>query len=419
MTTLNRKATTALLLSLTIGLGGSLPFSIFILNPTPVVAQTSRFNDVSANYWAANFITELVARGVIVGFPDGTFKPDSPVTRAEFAAMLQKAFPNQTKTRTAIAFGDVTANYWGKTAINNAYETSFLSGYPGQVFHPEEKIPREQVLVSLTNGLNYKTGNNADTILSYYNDDGNISNYARSNIAAATEKSMVVNYANLKQLNPNRNATRAEVAAFMYQALVTQGNVAVINSPYIVGQNPVSNNTNDFRVTSGTMIPVTYKAQKILLTHKETVPVTLTVASNMTNTNGVVLIPQGSQIKGEFRPAQGGTQFVAQQLILPNGNTYNVSATSAIITKTERVSKGMNLTNLLKNAALGTAAAAAISAVTGDKAIATEELLIGAGGGILATLIPQFLGMNKVDLLVVEPESNLDLTLNSDLAMKN
>jgi hypothetical protein len=77
----------------------------------------------------------------------------------------------------------------------------------------------------------------------------------------------------------------------------------------------------------------------------------------------------------------------------------------------------MNVGNLLKNAALGTGAAAAIAAVTGDRAIATEELLIGAGAGILATLIPQFLGMNKVDLLVVKPSTNLDLTFSSDLTI--
>jgi hypothetical protein len=330
--------------------------------------------------------------------------------------MIQKAFPNKTRTRSAITFVDVTTTYWARGAINNAYEIGFLSGYPGQVFRPEQNIPREQVLVALANGLNYTAANNVDSILSYYNDASGISGFARAPIAAATEKQMVVNYANLTQLNPTRNATRAEVAAFIYQALVAQGQVTAINSPYIVAQRTV---TTDFRVTSGTVIPLTYQADKILLTKEETLPISFIVASNMATSNGVVLIPQGSEVKGELRPSEGGTQFVAQELILPNGRTYNINATSNVITKTERVSRGTDLGNLLKNAALGTAAAAAIAAVTGDNAIATEELLIGAGAGILATLIPQFLGMNNIDLLVVEPESNLDLTLNADLVMNN
>jgi hypothetical protein len=417
MSKLNKhKVTTALLLSVTMGLGVSIPLSASLLNPTPVVAQATTFVDVSSNYWAATFVNELVGRGVIAGFPDGTFKPDAPVTRAQFAAMIQKAFPNKTRTRSAITFVDVTTTYWARAAINNAYEIGFLSGYPGQVFRPEQNIPREQVLVALANGLNYTAANNVDTILSYYNDASGISGFARAPIAAATEKQMVVNYANLTQLNPTRNATRAEVAAFIYQALVAQGQVTAINSPYIVAQRTV---TTDFRVTSGTVIPLTYQADKILLTKEETIPISFIVSSNMATSNGVVLIPQDSEVKGELRPSQGGTQFVAQQLILPNGRTYNINATSNVITKTETVSRGTDLGNLLKNAALGTAAAAAIAAVTGDNAIATEELLIGAGAGILATLIPQFLGMNNIDLLVVEPESNLDLTLNADLVMNN
>jgi hypothetical protein len=260
MSKLNKhKVTTALLLSVTMGLGVSFPFSASLLNPTPVVAQSTTFVDVSSNYWAATFVNELVGRGVIAGFPDGTFKPDAPVTRAQFAAMIQKAFPNKTRTRSAITFVDVATTYWARAAINNAYEIGFLSGYPGQVFRPEQNIPREQVLVALANGLNYTAANNVDSILSYYNDASGISGFARAPIAAATEKQMVVNYANLTQLNPTRNATRAEVAAFIYQALVAQGQVTAINSPYIVAQRTV---TTDFRVTSGTVIPLTIKRIK-------------------------------------------------------------------------------------------------------------------------------------------------------------
>jgi hypothetical protein len=418
MAKLNKtKITTALFLSLTMGLGVSLPLSVSLINPTPVVAQNSSFNDVSPNYWAVSFINELVTRGVIAGFPDGTFRPDAPVTRAQFAAMVQKAFPNKTKIRYGISFVDVSATYWARLAINNAYEMGFLSGYPGNVFRPEQNIPREQVLVALANGFNYTANNSVDTILSYYNDASSISSFARSPIAAATEKQMVVNYANLKQLNPTRNATRAEVAAFIYQALVAQGQVTAISSPYIVAQQSV---TTDFRVASGTVIPVSYtQADKIYLTKEETIPLTLIVSSNMATSSGVILIPQGSQVKGECRPTANGTQFMAQQLILANGKTYNLNATSQVITKTETVSKGTDLGTLLQNAALGTAAAAAISAVTGDNAIATEELLIGAGAGVLATLIPQFLGWNNVELLVVEPNTNFNLTLNSDLLINN
>jgi len=76
------------------------------------------------------------------------------------------------------------------------------------------------------------------------------------------------------------------------------------------------------------------------------------------------------------------------------------------------VTKGVNVGNLIKNTALGAAAAAAIAGVTGDRAIATEEVLGGAGVG---TLVGVFLGRDKVDLYAVNPDTDLDLLLNSDL----
>lgn len=56
--------------------------------PTPSAAAT--FPDVAPDYWARPFIQALAARNAIAGFPDGTFKPNEPVDRAEFAAMIQK-----------------------------------------------------------------------------------------------------------------------------------------------------------------------------------------------------------------------------------------------------------------------------------------------------------------------------------------
>jgi hypothetical protein len=129
-----------------------------------------------------------------------------------------------------------------------------------------------------------------------------------------------------------------------------------------------------------------------------------------------VLIPVGSQITGDLRPATGGSQFVAKTLVM-NGQSMSLNATSGVITKTETVRKGINVGNIVKDAALGTAAAAAISAVTGDRAIATEELLLGAGSGAIVALIQNFLGRNSIDLVSITPGTDLNLTLGSPLVI--
>lgn len=386
-----------------------------LVAPAPSFAQSTNFSDVSSSYWAGDFIAELSQRNIIAGFPDGTFKPDAPVTRAQFSAMLRKANASFKKAniRNATSFVDVPGSYWASSAIQEAYTTGFLAGYPGNIFRPEQNIPREQVLVSLANGLNYSSNTATSTVLSYYNDASDISNFAREPIAAATVNTLVVNYPSLKTLNPTRNATRAEVAAFIYQALVKEGQAQVISSQYIVNPTPVASNIT---IPAGTVIPVKYEKDKILVTKDETVPLTVTVDRNITTSDGRLLIPAGSQVIGELRPAQGGSQFVAKTLVM-GGQQMAINASSQTITKTETIRKGINVGNVVKNTALGTAAAAAISAVTGDRAIATEELLIGGGAGVVLSLIQNFLGRNSIDLISIEPNTDLNLKLGSDLVV--
>jgi len=205
------------------------------------VAQATTFPDIQNN-WAQSFIEALAARNVISGFPDGTFRPNAPVTRAQFAAMISKAFP-LTQQREGITFNDVPSFYWASDAIQAAYQSGFLAGYPNNIFLPEQNIPRAQVLVSLASGLNLNASNVA--ILDNFQDAADIPDFARKAIAAATENRIVVNYPNLATLSPNQIATRADVAAFIYQALVRNGTVPPLEptdvaNQYIVGYETVA-----------------------------------------------------------------------------------------------------------------------------------------------------------------------------------
>ncbi len=213
-------------------------------NLTPTTPSTSgtNFSDVGSDYWASPFIQALAARNVIAGFPDGTFKPDQPVTRAEFAAMIQKAFNvNPVRQLNAGGFSDVPPNYWAAGAIQKAYETGFMSGYPGNVFRPQQQIPKVQAIVALTSGLGLNNSSASPDILNtYYADASSIPNYAVNNVVAATQANLVVNYPDVKTLNPTGALTRADAAAILYQALVKQGQLQPIASnvaaaQYVVG----------------------------------------------------------------------------------------------------------------------------------------------------------------------------------------
>ena len=409
MTNQTRRSSTALLVAASF-IGSS---AISLFSATSAFAQTT-FNDVPTGYWAQTFIQELASRDIIKGFPDGGFRPNDPVTRAQFAAMLSKAV-KKAPMRGGVTFVDVDSSYWAASAIQTSYTTGFMSGYPGNVFEPTQNIPRVQVLVSLANGLNYSATQATETILQTYADAAGIPNYARNSVAAATENRLVVNYPNVQFLGPNQTATRAEVAAFIYQSLVRSGQANAIASPYIVGQTtPTPPVQNQVRIPAGNTIAVQYAKDKILLGPDEKVPLVLNVAQNIANSQGTILIPAGTQVVGELRTVSGGAQFFASELVFANGQRKAINATSKVVTTTEKVDKGVNVGGLLQNAALGAAAAAAISAVTGDRAIATEEVLGGAGVGALIGL---FLGRNSVTLASVNPNTDLALTLNSDLSL--
>ncbi|MEH1939353.1 MAG: S-layer homology domain-containing protein [Nostoc sp.] len=202
-----------------------------------IIPPPIAFNDVPDNFWARRFIDVLSSRSILKGFPDYSFRPNQPVNRAEFAAILQKAFDHE-PSKTAIAFQDVPTKFWATPAIDQAISAGFLKGYPKKSFKPQQNISRVQVLVALVSGLNLKAPTSPNQILSVYKDAKDIPAYASSKIAAATANGLVVNYPNPEILAPNKVATRAEVAAMIHQALVKRGKLQGIPSQNIVRRPP-------------------------------------------------------------------------------------------------------------------------------------------------------------------------------------
>ncbi|WP_404789063.1 S-layer homology domain-containing protein [Altericista sp. CCNU0014] len=342
---------------------------------TAVRAQT-QLSDIQG-VWANRCITSLAERRIINGYPDGTFRPNASVTRAEFATMLGSAFPTQNASNSSKSYGDVSRGFWAYPAIQQAAQSGFLTGYPDGSFRPAQNIPRVQVLVALANGLNYRVPANSDSVLTRNYDDADaVPSYANGAIAAATAQRIVVNYPEVKRLDPNRNATRAEVAAFLCQALKEPTQTALVPASYIVG----GAFQNDIFLNAGETIPVKYTASdRILVTPTETVDLTLTTTSNVKTADGVTIIPAGSQIEGVLKPQSGGSQFVAQTLRI-DGESYPISASSAVVSRV-RNTRDINLISLARNSAIGAGVAAGISGLAGDRTITAEKVLAGAATG--------------------------------------
>lgn len=192
--------------------------------PSPDVIA---FSDVPPTYWAAPYIIALTQRGVLGGFPGGTFQPDKPVTRAEFAGIVSRAF-DQAPTQPSLQFEDIAPTYWANAAIEKSVQTGFMNGYPGEVFRPDQPILLSQLQVALITGLNLPTPANPEQVVGKYADAQEVPKWAVDKVAAAIESGLVTNYPDSNKLNPNRSATRADAAALVYEALAKQGKVKQI-----------------------------------------------------------------------------------------------------------------------------------------------------------------------------------------------
>ncbi len=200
---------------------------------TADVQDAINFNDVPDNYWAKPYIDALSGRDLTSGFEDGLFRPDQPVTRAQIATIVSKAF-DLVKDKEALAFSDVGNDYWAREPIEEVVKGGFMTGFPDNTFAPDAPVTRAQALTTLVSGLGLEAPANVQASLDRYADANAIPNWANEKMAAATAGSLVINYPNIDQLNPNQPTTRAELAALVYQALAQAGAVEPIDSQYLV-----------------------------------------------------------------------------------------------------------------------------------------------------------------------------------------
>lgn len=181
------------------------------------------FSDVPADYWAKPYIDALTARGILNGLPDGSFAPERSMTRAELAAQVAEAFEFEPEQST-LPFTDVTDDYWASAQIDEAVVTGFMKGFPDQTFEPSRTVPRVQVLVTFATGLTLPNVATPAEQLQTYGDAAAVPNWATNKVASALAADIVINPPDeLNQLRPNEDATRAEVAAILHEALVYMG----------------------------------------------------------------------------------------------------------------------------------------------------------------------------------------------------
>ncbi len=169
-----------------------------------------------AYHWARTDIARLSKKGVVKGFEDATFKPNQPVTRAQFATMLiqsmrAKGYAIGTYSG-AKPFTDLSKSHWAYNNVTLAYRLGILQGYPNKTIKPNQAITRAEMALMVArahNALLYKRSTS-----SYR--DVPVTHWASPAIEALTTRRWLKGYGNT--FRPQGYATRAEVVVLLAKA---------------------------------------------------------------------------------------------------------------------------------------------------------------------------------------------------------
>lgn len=200
-------------------------FTVFsFTDKIPSKAQEG-FSDVPPNHWAYDAIMDLVRKGILSGYPDGTFKPDNPVKRTETAVILTKVFNLDLLTPDRGSFIDVPKTHWAYGYVEVIGKTKLMSdSIDSGRFRPEENLKRiEYVPISVKSlGMkmfadNINEEEKTKTIM-VFSDASQVPIWARGYLTIAIKAQIVSGYPD-GTFKPKNNITRAEIATLIYNML--------------------------------------------------------------------------------------------------------------------------------------------------------------------------------------------------------
>lgn len=166
-----------------------------------------------AQHWSCEAVYALSEQGIVNGFPDGTFKPEESVSRAEFIKMLMSA-AGEASAESSCTFDDVTENDWFFDYVAAAKEMGIAVGFDNK-FNPNGILSREDASVMLYRTMKTKNAELAGA--QSFNDDGEISEYAKEAVSALCANGITKGYDG--RFSPKAKLTRAEAATLIYRMI--------------------------------------------------------------------------------------------------------------------------------------------------------------------------------------------------------
>ncbi|HEY5584599.1 MAG TPA: ice-binding family protein [Ruminiclostridium sp.] len=274
------------------------------------------FGDTPSNdyesHWAKDAIWSAFSTGIVKGYPDGSFKPDKAITRAEFFALVNNVFSFTSGTETT--YNDVSSDAWYAPVIAKAEAAGYISGYPDGSIRPEGSISRQEVAVIISN-LKSLTAASNDLP---FTDAASIASWSKQAIIAVAGAKIMNGYAD-GSFKPNAPSTRAEALValtkgFKYAPVEVTVVVSAINTQQTMiltaggaagtitatitpanatnkNVNWTSSDTNVATVNGGVVIPISVGTATITATSAADGTKTATTAVTVNIAGPEVVIP--------------------------------------------------------------------------------------------------------------------------------
>lgn len=288
------------------------------------------YPDLPPSHWAYEAVTFLTDKQVVVGYPDGLYRPDQKVTRGEFATMAIKALGLYEKETPEIFNYKDISKHWARRNIQVASYYGLLKGLPGDYFYPNRDVTRMEALSIVLSALSPENINSeqAKHFVSIYKDYSEIPDWGLIQAGQAQMLGLVYNTPGHETtLEPNRPALRGELAKFLFEMVKAAERIpndkikaerdkTQVKAPvepkkadgYILDN--VYYDEDYAVIPEGTILPLTVdrclNAKKV----KEGQPFIARTPFNFVTREKYILIPVGVKMDGKVIKVRRPTRFI-------------------------------------------------------------------------------------------------------------
>jgi|GEM_PF-3495966 len=180
-------------------------------------AHAATFSDING-HWAQQQIEHMSTKNVISGYEDGSFKPNSPISRAEASVVIQNLFSFSGTSDEK--FVDVADDSWYANAVYTLRENHIIAGVGANRFAPQANITRQDTALILARLYHADISKDYSDVLSKFSDQDDLSDYAKNAVGCLVDLGYL-NGRGDNRIHPNDNITRAEFLHLLYTFEIT------------------------------------------------------------------------------------------------------------------------------------------------------------------------------------------------------